>query len=175
MTEHLSTLSMQPDLDDIALRFQWPFAPQREPVCEVISWSLALSKQNVAMDVGRLSIWGRSMMPGKLVWAYLVGFAKERKTPKGHVGSCLVLWKVPWSQTVGFSDRPEQSALEQIAAGLGRRHTGSSRNKIDSCLGSQPPLWALNHLFCSPRAASKNTVRLTSDCDFPQNFPTASY
>lgn len=102
-------------------------------------------------------------------------FAKERKTHKGHVGSCLVLWKVPWSQTVGFPDGPEQFALEQIAAGLGRRHTGSSRNKIDSCLGSQPPLWALNHLFCSPRAASKNTVRLTSDCDFSQNFSTASY
>lgn len=83
MTEHLSTLSMQPDLDDIALRFQWPFAPQREPVCEVISWSLALSKLNVAMDVGRLSIWGRSMMPGKLVWAYLVGLQRKGKHLRG--------------------------------------------------------------------------------------------
>ena len=53
-------------------------------------------------------------------------FAKERKTHKGNVGSCLVLWKVPWSQTVGFPDRTEQSALEQIAAGLGRRHTGAA-------------------------------------------------
>lgn len=55
-----------------------------------------------------------------VVWAYLVGLQRKGKHVEGIVGSCLVLWKVPWSQTVGFPDRPEQSPLEQIAAGLER-------------------------------------------------------
>lgn len=143
-------------------------------MCEVISWSLALSKLSVAMDVGRLSIWGRSMMPGKLVWAYLVSFTKEEKTPKGHVGSCLVLWKVPGVKQWGFQTDQNSLPLEQIAAGLGRRH--GKQQKPDRLLPGFPAsLWSPEPSVLFSRAASKNTVRLTSDCDFPQNFSTASY
>lgn len=94
----------------------------------------------------------------------------------GMQGAVSVSGRFPGAKQQGFQTDQNNlpwnrlqlrwEAGTQEAAGISKR---------DSCLGSQPPLWALHNLFSSPHSRQCGIVKLTPGYGSSQNPVTASY
>lgn len=105
-------------------------------------------------------------------WVYLVGLQRNGEhSSRGMQGVVFWLQKVLGSQTAGFPDRQEQSALEQTTAEMRRWHRGSGRNQQGGLLSVLPiPTLGCAQSVLFSRAALVNTAKLVSDNGFLNRF-----
>lgn len=98
-----------------------------------------------------------------------------KETENTAAGGCreLFFWlqKVLGSQTAGFPDRQEQSALEQTPAEMRRWHRGSGRNQQGGLLSVLPiPTLGCAQSVLFSRAALVNTAKLVFNNGFLNRF-----
>lgn len=105
-------------------------------------------------------------------WVYLVGLQRNGEhSSRGMQGVVFWLQKVLGSQTAGFPDRQEQSALEQTPAEMRRWHRGSDRNQQGGLLSVLPiPTLGCAQSVLFSRAALVNTTKLVSNNGFLNRF-----